>query len=161
MRKFCPLCAQNPHRRCQPDNNFAAKHVESEPLSAACGATINICLSGTQSSNFAQASSLMGDAFPQSSSAPLSSEDLLLEVPVTFSVNCPCATCVCSVLHFQPYDFAVLYLSFHYPIRFKHNLQTLPELHIHAHNFLERHMAVYTAWVSASLLLQSAAPAAT
>ena len=82
MRKFCPLCAQNPHRRCQADNNFAAKHVESEPLSAACGATISIDLPGTQLSNVAQASSSLADPFAESSCASLSSEDVFLEVLV-------------------------------------------------------------------------------
>lgn len=48
LRRFCPLCSQNPNRRCQSDNNFALKHVESEPLAAACGATISICLTEAQ-----------------------------------------------------------------------------------------------------------------
>ena len=80
LRRFCPLCSQNPHRRCQPDNNFAFKHVESEPLSAACGATIMICLADAQLTDDAQASSAMSAPMAQLSLGQLSSEDIFLEV---------------------------------------------------------------------------------
>lgn len=44
----CPLCCQNPNKRCPDSVHFASKYLEKNPLKSRCGANIRIeVVSGT------------------------------------------------------------------------------------------------------------------
>ena len=38
----CPLCCQNPNKRCPDSVHFASKYLEKNPLKSRCGANIRI-----------------------------------------------------------------------------------------------------------------------
>ena len=64
----CPLCQQNPNRRCQLGNNFAAKQLEKQSLVSACGSSITISLKHSDRS-------WRGTAESCSSSSPAAVQD--------------------------------------------------------------------------------------
>lgn len=56
----CPLCCQNPNKRCPDSVHFASKYLEKNPLRSRCGANIRIEVVDTATGELAHHTSLQG-----------------------------------------------------------------------------------------------------